>query len=206
MPLTGVSCKKVIYMHIVDLEPGMTHQAAALLVEGFKIDSPDAWPDLESALQEVREALQPGRICRAAVDERNNVLGWIGGISQYKGHVWELHPLIVDASHQRQGIGRALVVDFEARVRERGGLTILLGSDDETGMTSLAGINLFTDTWRHIAHIRDLRGHPYEFYQKLGFTIVGVVPDANGPGKPDIIMAKRCSETRQSPSTRGALG
>jgi aminoglycoside 6'-N-acetyltransferase I len=30
-----------------------------------------------------------------------------------------------------------------------------------------------------------------EFHQKLGYTVVGVVPDANGPGKPDISMAKR---------------
>jgi aminoglycoside 6'-N-acetyltransferase I len=36
-----------------------------------------------------------------------------------------------------------------------------------------------------------LRGHPYEFYQKMGFAIVGVMPDANGIGKPDIYMAKR---------------
>ncbi len=28
-------------------------------------------------------------------------------------------------------------------------------------------------------------------YQKRGFVIVGVVPDANGLGKPDILMAKR---------------
>lgn len=32
---------------------------------------------------------------------------------------------------------------------------------------------------------------PYEFYQKLGYAIIGVVPDANGLGKPDILMAKR---------------
>jgi len=31
----------------------------------------------------------------------------------------------------------------------------------------------------------------YEFYQKLGFVIVGVMPDANSFGKPDIYLAKR---------------
>ncbi len=40
------------------------------------------------------------------------------------------------------------------------------------------------------AAIRNPGGHPYEFYQKLGYVIVGVVPDANGFGKPDIYMAK----------------
>jgi hypothetical protein len=30
----------------------------------------------------------------------------------------------------------------------------------------------------------------HQFYQRLGYTIVGVIPDANGPGKPDIVMTK----------------
>jgi aminoglycoside 6'-N-acetyltransferase I len=45
--------------------------------------------------------------------------------------------------------------------------------------------------WEHIATIGNRRCHSYTFYQKCGFAIVGVVPDANGPGKPDILMAKR---------------
>jgi len=43
----------------------------------------------------------------------------------------------------------------------------------------------------HARRIRNLRRHPYGFYQKLGFALVGVLPDANGPGRPDIFMAKR---------------
>jgi aminoglycoside 6'-N-acetyltransferase I len=181
-------------MRIIDLDPSdprAIEQTAALLVEGFRAHWPHAWPNIEAALAEVRESLEPGRISRVAVGEDGTVLGWIGGIEQYHGNVWELHPLVVRPDRQGQGIGRALVRDFEARIRERGAHTITLGSDDEDNMTTLGGADLYPNIWEHIANIRNLRGHPYEFYQKCGFVIVGVVPDANGPGKPDILMAKR---------------
>ena len=180
---------------IVDLDPGqggMVRQAAVLLIEGFKDHWPDAWPDMEAALEEVRESLGEGRISRVALDRSGTVLGWIGGIPSYGGNVWELHPLVVRPDLQRQGIGRALVADLEARLRERGALTLWLGTDDESGMTTLSGVNLYPDVLEHLANIKNLRGHPYEFYQKLGFSIIGVMPDANGQGKPDIYMAKRC--------------
>ena len=107
------------------------------------------------------------------------------------GNVWELHPLAVRPDYQRKGIGRALVTDLADRVRERGGHTIRVGTDDEDNMTTLGGMDLYPDVLEHLAKIRNLRGHPYEFYQKCGFVIVGVIPDANGPGKPDILMTKR---------------
>jgi aminoglycoside 6'-N-acetyltransferase I len=167
-------------------------QAANLLVEGFEDDWPEGWPTEEEALREVREALGEGRICRAALGEDGTVLGWIGGIPAYDGKVWELHPLVVRPDLRRRGIGRALVVDLEARVAERGALTLWLGTDDETDMTTLSGVDLYPDVLGHLANIENLRGHPYEFYLKLGFSIIGAMPDANGWGKPDIYMGKRC--------------
>ncbi len=180
-------------MRIDDLRHGDTEQitrVAEVLLAGFADHTPAAWPNLASALSEVRESLGADRISRVALDDAGAVIGWIGGISEYDGLVWELHPLVVAQDCQRQGIGRALVADFEERVRERGGLTILLGTDDEDERTSLGGIDLFPNPLEQLQRIRNLRRHPFEFYTKLGYALVGVVPDANGFGKPDILMAK----------------
>jgi aminoglycoside 6'-N-acetyltransferase I len=181
-------------MNIISLTRENEHllqQAAQLLVDAFCEHWPDAWPTLEEGLEEVHEMLEPERICRAAVDERGNLLGIIGGIPGYDGLVWELHPLAVQPSLQGQGIGRELVEDLEEQVRLKGGLTITLGTDDEDNMTSLSDVDLYENLWEKIRDIRNLKNHPFEFYQKLGYVITGVVPDANGRGKPDILMAKR---------------
>lgn len=184
---------------IIDLRPEdgeSVSQAAALLVEAFKEHWPRAWPDLDAALVEVRDSFGPDRISRVAVDESGRVLGWVGGIRQYDGHVWELHPLAVSPACRGRGVGRALVADLEAQVAGRGALTLWVGTDDEVGQTSLAGADLYPDVLGRLAAIRNLRGHPFEFYQRLGFALVGVMPDANGPGKPDIFLAKRVGASR----------
>lgn len=182
-------------LKIVDLNPDNNNhiaQCAQLLVEGFKTHWPEAWPDITSALEEVYEAVNDGsRINRIAINEQGQVLGFIGGISQYRGKVWEIHPLVVHNSHQRKGIGRLLVKDLEIQASVRGGLTLFAGSDDENYMTSLSEGNLYPEVLKHLSEIKNLKGHPYEFYLKLGFTIVGCLPDANGPGKPDIYLAKK---------------
>ena len=180
-------------LSIVDLhaaEPAMHEQAAELLVEGFRDMWPEAWPDLQSARAEIAEALVPERIALGAV-ENSSVVGWVGGIETYDGMVWELHPLVVRQDRRGRGIGSALVRALEQEVAARGGLTLWLGTDDETGQTSLYGADLYPDPLLHLQAIRNLGGHPFTFYLRLGFTITGVVPDANGFGKPDILMSKR---------------
>ncbi len=189
MDTTGANPRRIIDLLSVDSR--LMQQAAQLLVEGFAEHWPEAWPTLDDALEEVNGMLADDRLCRVMVDENSNVLGWVGGIPEYDGLVWELHPMVVRSDSRGQGIGRALIVDFEAQVRLRGGLTIMLGTDDEDGMTSLANVNLYDNLPEKIASIRSLKDHPYEFYQKCGFVIIGVIPDANGKGKPDILMAKQ---------------
>ncbi|HEX9941796.1 MAG TPA: GNAT family N-acetyltransferase [Thermoanaerobaculia bacterium] len=178
---------------IVDLvarSPDVMEQTARLLYESFR-DRSDGWPDLSAARREVAESLQEGKVSRVVLDAEEGVLGWIGGQPQYEGHVWEVHPLVVAASHRRRGLGRALIEDLEALAAARGALTLWAGSDDERGETSLSGVDLYADIPGAIRNVNNLKGHPYEFYLRLGFRIVGVMPDATGPGKPDIFLAKR---------------
>ena len=188
-------------MQIVDLagqRDRIHEQAASLLVEGF--DEPRGWPTLTVGREEVARVIREGFV-RAMLDGEM-LLGWVGGLPEYERRVWELHPLVVRRDHRRRGIGRALVAAFEAEAARRGALTLTLGTDDDSGMTSLADADLYTDLPRQLAELADLgRGHPFLFYRRLGFVVIlfyrrlgfvvtGVVPDANGPGRPDIYMSK----------------
>ncbi len=172
-------------------DESLVQQAAQILMDAFREHWPEAWPTIKDAQQEILEMLDAERVCRAVIDDQRKLLGIIGGIPQYDGHVWELHPLAIQPEMQGRGIGKMLVEDFEEQVRQQGGLTITLGSDDEDHMTSLSDVNLFVNLWDQVKNIRNLKHHPYEFYQKMGYVITGVVPNANGIGKPDIIMSKR---------------
>lgn len=165
-------------------------QAAALLVQAFS-NQPSGWHSQPAALAEISEMLDADRINRVAVNASGEVIGYVGAIPAYRGKTWELHPLVVRTDWRGQGVGRSLVTDLEAQVSDRGGINLFLGTDDELGQTSLAGIELYPNPIVQIGQMQNLRGHPYEFYQKLGFTVVGIIPDANGWGRPDIMMAKR---------------
>lgn len=182
-------------MHIQQLQPtdeNLCEQAAALLTLLF----PQAqdWQTPEGAREEVENVLDEG-IAFVALDDDGHLLGWIGALKAYNDNTWELHPLAVKPDAQKQGIGRALVERLEQAAREAGVWTMMLGTDDEDNRTTLSLIDdLYADPYRHMAEIRnrdDSNPHPFSFYQRLGYKVVGIVPDANGPHRPDIFMAKR---------------
>ncbi|MEZ4502534.1 MAG: GNAT family N-acetyltransferase [Dehalococcoidia bacterium] len=181
-------------VRIIDLEAsneGLVGEVAQLLLDGFRVHSPGWFDGLDDALDEVHESFDEDRISRVAVDASGSAVGFIGGIKQYDGLTWELHPLVVREDARLRGLGRALVRDLELRVVARGGESMWLGTDDEDGRTSLSAVDLYDDPLGHLGRIENPGWHPFEFYQRVGYSIVGVLPDANGPGRPDIFLARR---------------
>ena len=123
--------------------------------------------------------------------EDGHLAGFVGATPHYDGNAWELHPLVVAKERQCQGIGTLLVQALEKECAAKGAITLYLGTDDEFEETTLGGTDIYVDTYEKISKVKNLKKHPFEFYQKVGYKIIGVIPDANGFGKPDIMMAKR---------------
>lgn len=151
---------------------------------------PSAWKDVGEAGEEVDSfLLQSDRMALVAL-ENDEVRGWIGAI-RHSRFAWELHPLVVDPRHQGQGWGRRLVDALEEVAIGEGVLTIWLGTDDDFGGTNIFGQDLYPDVLAWLTRLRVTAGHPFAFYQRLGYVVTGVFPDVDGPGSHDILMAKR---------------
>lgn len=179
---------------LASLPPAVLEAAAALLVSEFTTES--GYHSQRAARDELDAILHDG-FARAAI-RHEQLLGWAGALPEYHGHVWELHPLLVHRDHRERGIGRALVEAIEGEVRRRGAVTLTVGTDDEADMTSVGGVDLYPDVLGHLHDLRDLgRRHPFMFYRRLGFVVTGILPDANGRGKPDIFMSKRVAGERR---------
>jgi len=169
-------------------------QAAQMLTD----ELPLGWPTLAEAISEVNERLDTierdgvGESAFFAAVENGGVVGWCGILPHYNGRVYELHPLVVRRDQQRKGIGAALMKNIENTARERGGLTLWVTADDERpgGETSFANVDLYDNLPERILEF-DPGVHQAAFYMKLGYKIIGVMPEANGIGKPDIFLAKR---------------
>ncbi len=168
-------------------------EAAAILMSALA-HVPSAWHDETSARAEVATFVDnPERSAIAALD-RGRLVGWIGAIRQ-SVHAWELHPLVVHPSHQHRHCGTLLVNALETMARRAGACTIWLGTDDDFGGTNLYGADLYPEVVERLLRIEPVGTHPYTFFRLMGFFVVGVLPDANGIGRHDILMAKRIAAT-----------
>ncbi len=177
-----------------DASESQIRQAASVLYEAMR-DFSQAWPDLQSALSETQSFLADDHLAFLAQDD-DRVVGWIGAI-RHTNTLWELHPLAVHPDHQCRGVGRTLVEVIEREARFERVSTIYLGTDDEMGSTNLFGKDLYPNVLDHLLHLQPVSKHPYLFYQAVGYSVVGIIPDADGTGKHDILMAKRITSGEQ---------
>jgi aminoglycoside 6'-N-acetyltransferase I len=173
-----------------ELRDDALEQLARLTLASGREHAPAWMPDLAAAREEVADALAPGKIARVLVDEAGQPIGWVA-VEHAWDCVWELHPMIVAIEHQRRGHGRRLVREVEQIAAAKGALTMMLGTSDTVGATSLSGVDLYDDTFARLANMEVRQPHAVEFWRRLGYHIVGVVPDAEGPGKPSISLARR---------------
>lgn len=184
---------------VIDLHEATTDtldQAARVLHAAFSALRNPTWSTFSEARKEVKECIDPAFLCYACL-RQDRVAGWVGMRPMYGEYTWELHPLVVDPRFQGLGTGQLLLEYIERVAFLKGIRGVVLGSDDQTNSTTLSDYDfengMITEAIETIDHKpgNGVQRHPYEFYQRYGYRIIGVVPDANGPGQPDILMWKR---------------
>jgi len=173
----------------IDEGPEIKEQALQLCLESFP--RAGMWPDVDEkkARETIEECLEEGNLT-LGIMIGPALIAWAGLRPMYD-ETWELHPMVVGTDFQGRGYGKVLLDELESRARSKGIIGIFAGSDDETFKTSLSEKDLTGENiLEEIKNIKNYRNHPYEFYQKCGYSIVGVIPNANGPNKPDIFLWK----------------
>lgn len=163
--------------------------AAEILVNAFRGISP-SWPTHATAYDTFHElATADALLIGAFLDQQ--LVGFIGAVPQYGGTAWELHPLAVAPQHARNGIGTALLQHLCQQLQDHGAATVFVWCDDESAATSLGGSNVYPAPLDALATLVSGPRHAGGFYLKNDFCLTGILPDANGFGKHDILYARR---------------
>ena len=100
-------------------------------------------------------------------------------------------PIAVAIEHQYSGLGHLLVEDVARIAKGAGALTPFSGTSDEVGTTNLFGVDLYGNPVEAIKNIEATGRNPFKFWQNAGFTVVGLMPDAESLGKPGVHLARR---------------
>ena len=176
---------------LIDLDSSDTalvERLASITFEAFKENAPDWIPTVNLARKQVIAATSKGRLGRVVM-EHGKPAGWIGLIKGKR--VWEIHPIAIAIEHQYKGFGHLLVEDVAQLAKAGGALTLFAGTSDEVGTTNLYGADLYADPAQSISNIQATGRNPFKFWQNVGFTVVGLMPDAEGIGKPAIQLARQ---------------
>ncbi len=180
-----------MFIDLANSSDDIKKKAARILFDASKSVTNTSWQTVESAEREVSDCCNAEYLSIGYI-AHDELAGWVGLRPMYGTITWELHPIMVKPELQKQGIGTKLLNEIERMAKEKNILNIILGTDDEFGKTSLSKIDLYnSDIFDEIDKIQNLSDHPFGFYQKNGYKIIGVIPDANGLNKPDILMGKR---------------
>ena len=167
--------------------PPSVDAAADILVAAFDDRSP-AWRTISAAHATITDFAEGEHIAFGAF-AGTSLVGWIGATPRYNGNVWEIELIAVMPNWQRFGIGTALVQILIPAVRHAGCQTLCVWCDAESNSTSVGGINLYPHPLDALSRLISGPRHAGGFYEHIGFVRCGILPDANGPGKPDILYA-----------------
>ena len=166
----------------------MVERLAEITFAAFKENAPEWLPTLDLARQQITSAASLGRLGRVILAQ-DQIAGWVGIVKGRR--IWEIHPIAIAIDQQYQGLGHILVEDVARLAKTAGALTLFASTSDEVGTTNLFGQNIYADPASAIKGIRATGRNPFEFWQHAGFTVVGLMPDAEGIGKPAIHLARR---------------
>lgn len=145
----------------------------------------------DAALLAVTESLRDDAdtISLAALID-DEVLGWIAG-KRYRTHGFRITHCVVHPDVHRLGIGRRMAIAFESAAQDAGALIVHASMIDSACSTSLGGRDLFPGLLSRTVNEQDDVNHPVIFFLCCGYELAGVLPDAYGWGKPELIVAKR---------------
>lgn len=154
-----------------------------------------AFPTPDAALGELLDvARTTDAVTFVALNLAGEVCGLASAAPYRSSSVLRVHPLVVDPPFQRRGVGRTLLKTVEDAARELGFSTLILALEDEAGQTSLSGKSLFPDPLAPMTRFVPPAAHPSTFLKRMGFGLTGVLPEAAGPGRPELWFAKSLEE------------